>query len=108
MDFSDGIPLTYRSMVVIPALLTDAAEVDDLLSQLERHHLRNADKHLHFALLSDFADAPQQHMSTDAPLIERTRTGILALNKKYQRPNNDLFYLFHRERQWNAQEGVWE
>lgn len=107
MDFSEGIPLTYRSMIVIPALLTDAAEVNDLISQLERHYLRNADKHLHFALLSDFADAPQQHMPTDEPLIERARAGILALNKKYNHPNNDLFYLFHRERQWNAQEGVW-
>jgi cyclic beta-1,2-glucan synthetase len=58
LDFEDGIPARCRTMVVIPAMLTDSAEVQSLLNQLELHYLRNPDPNLSFALLTDFADAP--------------------------------------------------
>ncbi len=63
MDFEDGIPAEYKTLVVVPSLLTSAAEVKSLLQQLELHFLRNQDPHLYFALLTDLPDAPQQHQS---------------------------------------------
>ncbi len=105
MDFSEGVPAECRTMVVIPTLLTSASEVDSLLQELELHFLRNADPQLTFALLSDFADAPVQHMPEDEPLIQRATAGVEALNQKYAQ--TAPFYLFHRERQWNPSEGVW-
>jgi len=48
LDFQDGIPTEYQTMVVIPTLLTDTAEIDSLLQQLELHFLRNADSALFF------------------------------------------------------------
>jgi hypothetical protein len=33
--------------------------------------------------------------------------GIERLNEKYAHVRADIFYLFHRARRWNAQEGVW-
>lgn len=106
LDFQEGIPLEYRTMVVIPALLTDTAEIDSLFQQVELHFLRNADPALFFALLTDYADAPTQHLSTDKALIEYAQAGISALNVKY-RLGAPAFYLFHRVRQWNPAQKTW-
>ncbi len=106
MDFRESIPRDYRTMVVIPTLLNDSAEIDSLLQQLELHFLRNADSALFFALLTDYSDAPTQQMPDDEDLINRTKIGISALNAKY-RPDAPPFYLFHRERQWNAAQNSW-
>ncbi len=106
LDFDKGIPIEYQTMVVIPTLLTDAAEINSLLQQLELHYLRNDDAALFFALLTDFTDAPNQQMPEDENLIRRTQAGISALNAKY-RLGAPPFYLFHRERQWNPAQGSW-
>lgn len=104
LNFEDGIPAACQSMVVIPAMLTDAAETRSLLDQLEQHYLRNPDPHLGFALLTDFVDAPQADMPGDNDLVQLAEAGILTLNQRYaQQP----FYLFHRRRQHNPSEGVW-
>ncbi|MBE7556011.1 MAG: cellobiose phosphorylase [Anaerolineales bacterium] len=104
LDLQEGIPLQCRTMVVIPALLTHPGEVESLLSQLELHYLRNTDPHLTFALLTDFADAPQEHMPEDEALIAQARQGLEALN---QRHDHRPFYLFHRRRLWNSSENAW-
>jgi cyclic beta-1,2-glucan synthetase len=107
LDFQEGIPANYRTMVVIPALLTDADEVQSLLQQLELHFLGNADPHLHFALLADLCDAPQRCMPGDDALFEQAKAGIQALNEKYGQPGTGPFYLFYREREWNPAEDCW-
>src|SRR5690606_35210659 len=43
----------------------------------------------------------------DAQLVSLIRDGIQLLNQKYASDRSDIFYLFHRSREWNAQEGVW-
>jgi len=107
MEFSEGIPVQYRTMVVVPALLTSDTNREFLLRQLELHYLGNTDPHLHFALLTDFADAPHMHMPEDDPLIEQLQQDIQALNKKYRHGAAGPFYLFHRYRQWNPGEDTW-
>ena len=39
MDFEDNIPAEYKTLVVIPSLLSNAAEVKSLLKQVELHLL---------------------------------------------------------------------
>jgi len=107
MDFRRGIPAGCRTMVVIPAFLSSEDEVESLLRQLELHFLSNTDPHLHFALLTDFADAPQERMDQDDVLLERARTGIRALNRRYAADSSGPFYLFHRRRLWNPGEEQW-
>ena len=107
LDFKEGVPADCRTMVIIPAFLAHPNEVKELLQQLELHFLSNADPHLHFALLTDFADAPQQHLPDDDVLIEQARAGIQALNEKYEEQSGSPFYLFHREREWNPKEECW-
>ncbi len=107
LDLQEGIPPDCCAMVVIPAMLTSAAEVQSLLEQLELHYLSNADPHLYFALLADLGDAPQKHMPGDDALIEQAGAGIQALNRKYGQQDVGPFYLFAREREWNPSEGYW-
>lgn len=105
MDFSAEIPDAYRTMVVIPAMLTDPGEVDSLAQQLEQHYLRNTDKNLTFAILADYPDADQEHLPDDDALRERAETLIQALNTRYG--DHAPFYFFLRKRQWNPSEQKW-
>ena len=107
MDFAKGIPAEYQTLVVVPALLSSAAEVNSLLKQIELHYLRNPDPYLSFALLTDFPDAPQQHLPGDDALIEQAANGIRRLNRKYLRERATPFYILNRERRWNANEARW-
>ncbi|HSP96025.1 MAG TPA: glucoamylase family protein, partial [Candidatus Dormibacteraeota bacterium] len=107
MDFDKGIPTDCQTLVVIPAILTDADDAAALVSKLEIRRLANADPHLHFALLTDFADAPRQTMPEDDELLQRVSAGVQSLNAKYGGPQGDPFHLLHRRRQWNPAEGCW-
>ena len=107
MDFRTGIPPDCRTMVVMPALLGDAAEVSALLSRIELHWLANADGNLHLALLTDLTDAPAQALPEDDELLRRAAEGIHTLNARYGKDGPGPFHLLHRPRRWNAAEGCW-
>ncbi|MGW8318974.1 MAG: GH36-type glycosyl hydrolase domain-containing protein [Candidatus Promineifilaceae bacterium] len=108
MDFEEGIPGEFTTVVVIPALLSSEGDVDNLLHQLELHFLRNEDPNLYFALLTDFSDAPSKHMPEDQGFVSMARAGIKELNIRHRsKANKRPFCLFHRERLWNAGEETW-
>ena len=107
MDFADGIPPDCRTMVVIPVMLTNEAEIENLAEALEVRFLANRKDNLHFALLTDFTDADQETLPGDHALINLAQKRIEDLNRKYHSGNNELFYLFHRPRFWNPQENAW-
>jgi cyclic beta-1,2-glucan synthetase len=115
LDFSEGIAGEFSTVVAVPALLSDPAEIDDLLEAMEIRFLANRDPSLHFALLTDFRDAPGEHSPEDEELLAHARQGIETLNAKYgQEVQEDktvagsgAFFLFHRPRRRNAKEGMW-
>ena len=111
MNFAAGIPSTARTLVVIPTMLTSASGIENLVEALEVRFLANRDERLHFGLLTDFRDADEESLAGDAPLVQLARTRIDELNEKYGRAagqsGNDIFFLFHRARQWNPQERIW-
>nr|WP_165930910.1 glucoamylase family protein [Paralcaligenes ureilyticus] len=107
MDFSKGIPSESRTLVVVPTMLVDLDEIDNLSSMLEVRFLANQDKHLHFGLLTDFTDAQTEDLPQDDSLLERARDNINELNQKYSRGDEDIFFLFHRSRRWNPQDKIW-
>ncbi|MFH2067904.1 MAG: glucoamylase family protein [Candidatus Omnitrophota bacterium] len=107
MDFFEGIPSSARTLVVIPTLLINRRDIENLLNQLEIRYLGNRDAHLHFALLTDFCDAPREAMPDDETLLTVARDGIRALNDKYGHERTDIFFLFHRPRRLNTQERIW-
>jgi cyclic beta-1,2-glucan synthetase len=107
MDLSGGIPPEARALVVIPTLLTSAHSVEGLVEALEVRFLANRDEHLHFGLLTDFRDAPEETIAEDASLLRLAQQRIEGLNGKYRRATGDTFFLFHRPRRWNPQERLW-
>jgi cyclic beta-1,2-glucan synthetase len=107
LDFSTGVPETARTMVVVPTMLTSAHGVDGLLEHLEVLALGNVDSHIHFAILSDFADTDTPDAPGDAALLDRACAGIDSLNAKHAPATGDRFFLFHRDRQWNVTEQAW-
>src|SRR5665213_989212 len=73
LDFSEGISPQCKTLVVVPAMLTNKGTIETLLERLEIHSLANRDNNLYFALLTDFADAPQAQMLTDEALLRQAR-----------------------------------
>ena len=107
MDFSNAIPIDSRTLVIIPVLLTTTTEIENLIEALEVRFLANRNEHLHFGLLTDLIDAAKEILPEDEALIELAEQRINELNKKYKREKSDLFFLFHRPRNWNVQENTW-
>ncbi len=107
MDFSKGIPADSRTLVVVPSMLGSEQGVDSLVEGLEVRFLANRDRNLHFALLTDFLDADEQTLAADEALLTRAAQQIELLNTRYAPESGDLFFLFHRPRQWNPREGRW-
>ncbi|MDW7753744.1 MAG: glucoamylase family protein [Brevefilum sp.] len=108
MDYKNKIPRQYRSVVTIPALLSDSEEIQFLLEQLELHYLANKQQNIAFVLLTDFSDAPEESMPEDETLLEETIQGVNRLNNRYLGDHGHRpFYLFHRRRQWNEKENSW-
>ncbi|SNR26300.1 protein ndvB [Paracoccus sediminis] len=105
-DFSAGVPETARTLVVIPCLLSSRDDMDELLRTLELHYLANPSGAVDFALLSDWADHGAETRPDDALLLAHARDGIEALAARYA-VTSRRFYLLHRHRIHNPQEGVW-
>ncbi|MGA8020304.1 MAG: glucoamylase family protein [Desulfobacterales bacterium] len=107
MDFSEGIPSESRTLAVIPTMLTSAQNIEDLVEGLEVRFLANREEHLHFGLLTDFRDAPEETLPEDEPLLQLAQMRIRELNEKYRGPKADTFFLFHRPRRWNPRDRIW-
>lgn len=107
LDFSKGIPNIHRTMVVVPTLLSNPQEIDELLAALEIRYLGNRDPNLYFGLLTDFHDASEPTLPGESELLAHARATVQALNTNYQADRPCIFYLFHRPRLWNPHERVW-
>jgi cellobiose phosphorylase len=107
MDFSKGIPPESSTLVVVPTMLTSPEHIGHLADALEVRFLANRDDNLRFGLLTDFRDDSEEEPTGDEALLLSARQGIEALNEKYRGLAGDLFFLFHRPRQWNRQEQAW-
>src|SRR3984957_6323555 len=95
----EGIPPELRTMVVVPTLLTTCAAIEEQLERLEIHYLASPDGDLHFALLSDWIDAPTEHTAGDTALLEVAIEGVASLNRRHAAASSgDRFALFHRRR----------
>ena len=104
LDLRTGIPTSDRTMVVVPALVDSEERLHRLLDDLEVRFFANRDEHLHFALLSDFADSASQTRQDDDALVAAALRRVDELNARH---GQDRFFFFHRARQWNEGEQRW-
>ena len=108
LELLDGVPAHLRTLVAVPTLLTTLEGVEDLIERLEIHHLASPEGDLHFALLTDWTDAVNEHTDGDAPLIAAAADGVARLNLRYgPAPGGTRFLLLHRRRVWNEGESRW-
>ena len=107
MDFSEGIPENFRTLVVIPTLFNELNELRELVENLEVRFLANRGTHIHFALLTDFKDAKTEFLPGEDDLLRAARNLIEELNQKYGNNQAELFFIFHRPRKYNVREKIW-
>ncbi len=120
LALATGIPPEHRVLVVIPAMLTDAASTRALVHRLRLHQLANPERHAQFALLTDWADADCAELPTDTPLLADARQQIDALNALHPigdrpgineptstMPTPPRFILLHRRRCHSETEQRW-
>ncbi len=103
----DRIPSDARTMVIVPTILDSVERAIDLAEHLEVQAVGNLDPHIHFAILSDFRDAPVETQPHDEEILAAARQAIERLNTKYADAPVGRFFLFHRRRQWNPSERLW-
>ncbi|HEY5219152.1 MAG TPA: protein ndvB, partial [Gemmatimonadaceae bacterium] len=109
LEWTAGVPAEFRTMVAVPTLLTECADVEKQLERLEVHYLANADGDVRFALLSDWADSTTEHVAGDEVIVAAARAGVARLNARHGPApgGGDRFFVYHRRRLWNASERAW-
>ncbi len=103
------VPAKFRTIVVVPTLLTSEDVIREQVERLEIHYLANSDGDLRFALLSDWIDATTEALPNDDDLLAAAAKGIANLNKRHGSApgGGNRFFLFHRRRIWNESEEKW-
>ncbi len=109
LDFRKaGIPADASTLVAVPTLLLNEKGLRELVAELEVRYLANQDPHLHFALVTDLPDAVTRPRENDGDaLVDLAVKLINDLNEQYRGQKGGSFCLFHRQRIFNARQGVW-
>ena len=108
IELESGVPQHLRTLVVVPVLLGSIRDIEDAVAALEVHHLATRETAVHYALLSDFADADAETLDGEDALLMRAREAFAALNAKYPSKSVfDRFWFLHRHRLYNPAEGCW-
>ncbi len=107
LDYLRPVAAAHRTMVVIPALLTSPSGTQAIVDNLELAYLANRDDNVCFGLLGDLRGGTEEHLDSDAAVIDAARHGIAALNAAYGDDGTGPFHLFVRGRRFNAADGVW-
>ena len=109
LELRDGVPPDSRTLVVMPTLLTTETEIAEHVDRLEIHYLANPDGDVHFALLSDWTDAPAETMPADDRLLAAAVDGVGRLNRRHGHAPGagERFLVLHRRRVWSQSEGKW-
>lgn len=99
MDYSDVIPDSCKTMVVIPCILTDKDDIKSIVKNLEISYLCNRSNNLYFSILLDYKDTISYEKYKDNNLLEYATNLIDELNDKYK---NEFigrkFHLFIRDK----------
>ena len=102
LDFQNGIPEQYATMVVIPTILKSKQQVQELFDKLEVFYIANKSDNLYFSLLGDCTAGEKELEDFDNQIIEQGIECTKRLNEKYK---DNKFYFIYRKRTWNEKEG---
>ena len=105
-EFKEGIPEDARTLVVVPCLIGNRDQVDELVRNLEVHYLANPHGAVSFALVSDWPDSKVEENDADTEVLDYAKQEIARLNQRYK-DVGERFFLLHRRRLYNEAEGAW-
>ncbi|EKQ50568.1 MULTISPECIES: glucoamylase family protein [unclassified Clostridium] len=112
LNFSQGLPDKYKTIVVIPAIVNSKEKIKALMTKLEVTYCGNKDKNLYFALLNDFYDSQSEREDNDNEIIKCGIECARKLNEKYSKDfkdtvnNEDRFFFLSRKRIYNKKQNV--
>ncbi|MBB6217860.1 cellobiose phosphorylase [Anaerosolibacter carboniphilus] len=106
LEYKEGIPADTATIIVMPTLLPNEKRVKELLEQLEVYYLSNKEDRIFFALVGDYKDAEHKELPEDQLIVRTALEAIEKLNKKYA-DGRDVFYFFHRDRQYCEKQNKW-
>ncbi|MCD5414997.1 MAG: hypothetical protein LR001_08385 [Clostridiales bacterium] len=106
LEYSEGIPKEFSTLVVIPALIRDAKNAEKLVKSLEVYYLVNEEENIYFAIAGDFKDAKECELAENKKITEVVLKEIKRLNDVYRCEKN-IFYYFHRKRQYVEKQKKW-
>ncbi len=106
LDFQNGIPEKYKTMVVIPTILDSKEKTEKLIEKLEVFYLANKSKNIYFTLLGDCTQSNTKEMEIDKKIIEAGIKKVKKLNEKYKGEESEfpIFNFIYRERVWNEKQ----
>ncbi len=108
LDLDTGVPSDWRTLVVVPTILSSEADLAEQIERLEVHHLGGTDGDLTFALLADGVDADAEELPGDEALLAAAVAAFEGLNRRHPPgPAGPRFLLLHRRRVYDAGQGVW-
>lgn len=100
MDYQNNIPDSARTMCIIPTMLKNSADVDEMMSKMEEYYIANKSENLFFTLLGDCTKSDTQETREDKEIANEGIYLVNELNKKY----GNKFFFVYRKREWNASE----
>ena len=107
MDFSDGVPESEATFVVIPTIINSAEKVRQLMHRLEVYYLANKSDNIYFAVLGDCTSSKQKAEAFDEGVIATGFAEAQRLSDKYPQEGLPRFHFLYRERTWNNGEGCY-
>lgn len=108
LDLTRNLPKEYRTLIAVPALLTNEAEMRLHIEQLEVLYLSGMGGDLVYALLTDGLDAQTETTEADLPILAAGAAAITELNLRHGlAPGGSRFLLLNRRRRFNPAEAMW-
>ena len=101
MDFSEGVPKEYKTLIAIPSILKNEDDVRKIFKKLEVYFLANKSENIYCACLGDCTSSTKEREDEDSKIIDTGLFEVERLNKKY---GEKIFNLVYRKRLWNDKE----
>ena len=106
-EYLNGVPAEARTLVAMPCLISSRDTIDDLMRSLEVHYLASTRGELYYALVSDWIDSDVEVNEHDEELLAYAQAEMVTLAARYAHTGCTRFFLLHRVRTFNEQQGNW-
>jgi len=100
LDFYNGVPEEYRTMVVIPTIISDTKKVGEIFKKLEVYYHANKSNNIYFSLLGDCTCEKKEISKHDKEVVNECIEWCRILNEKYVDYSYPKFNFVYRKRQW--------